>query len=807
MSELKDCPPLKYYDFKPVEHVKLCPRYTAVLGRSEDDGIGIEELDTLQLELETLLSSASRRLRALEEQRQILTDWQDKKGDKRFLKIGKEVDPAASSRHPKPKKPKLEGKAGHGPSPGPGRPKSKNLQPKVQEYEFSEDPQDIPRNPKNDTPNRFWASVEPYCADITNEEIRVLEDLLKPPEDEAEYYKIPALGKHYSQRWAQEDLLEEQREGARVSDKKKSMLGPLSEIDAKDVDALLKKSESQHEPPEDGCPFGPLTQRLLQALVEENIISPMEDSPIPDIPVKDDGAGTSPRSQGKAFSVPHTRSLEARIREELVAQGLFDSDERQGVGGESEDEVLAELQKRQAELKALSAHNRARKQELLRLAREEMRKQELRQCVRVADNEVMEAFRRIMAARQKKRTPTKKEKDQAWKALKERERILKQLDAKVRYSASQSNNTLINRFGFCDTSPLMCGRTACTLAPDEVRRASSYRDRSGKKRQPQWRGGDADKYRPSYNKSPQSFSPVLLLVRVGQEAAVDECVLATMRWGLVPAWFRESDPSKMQYSTSNCRSESLLEKKSYKDPLLKGQRCVILADGFYEWRRQQKDKQPFFIYFPQSQREEQDEMRKDGQSGEGVIKGDAEDGGDWTGWRLLTIAGLFDCWTPPGGGEVLYTYTVITVNASPNLQNIHDRMPAVLDGDEEVRRWLDFGEVRSLDALRLLQSKSCLTFHPVSSIVNNSRNNSPECLQPLDPKVASKSPSKVSASSRMMINWLKNSPGKRKTPDDSEPKKPEENPAAANHSSRGTGLMQQWLMGNGASKKPRTSNI
>lgn len=63
-----------------------------------------------------------------------------------------------------------------------------------------------------------------------------------------------------------------------------------------------------------------------------------------------------------------------------------------------------------------------------RLARDEMRKQELRQRVRVADNEVMEGFRRIMAARQKKRTPTKKEKDQAWKALKERESILKLLD-------------------------------------------------------------------------------------------------------------------------------------------------------------------------------------------------------------------------------------------------------------------------------------------------------------------------------------------------------------------------------------------
>ncbi|MEQ2204704.1 transcriptional adaptor 3 [Xenoophorus captivus] len=127
-------------------------------------------------------------------------------------------------------------------------------------------------------------------------------------------------------------------------------------------------------------------------------------------------------------SVPHTRSLEARIKEELIAQGLLDSEERPGQGGDLEDEVLAELQKRQAELKALIAHNRARKQELLRLAKEEMRKQELRQRVRVADNEVMEGFRRIMAARQKKRTPTKKEKDQAWKALKERESILKLLD-------------------------------------------------------------------------------------------------------------------------------------------------------------------------------------------------------------------------------------------------------------------------------------------------------------------------------------------------------------------------------------------
>ncbi|OWK02748.1 TADA3 [Cervus elaphus hippelaphus] len=448
MSELKDCP-LQFHDFKSVDHLKVCPRYTAVLARSEDDGIGIEELDTLQLELETLLSSASRRLRVLEAETQILTDWQDKKGDRRFLKLGRDHELGAPPKHGKPKKQKLEGKAGHGPGPGPGRPKSKNLQPKIQEYEFTDDPIDVPRIPKNDAPNRFWASVEPYCADITSEEVRTLEELLKPPEDEAEHYKIPPLGKHYSQRWAQEDLLEEQKDGARaaaVADKKKGLMGPLTELDTKDVDALLKKSEAQHEQPEDGTKtriykmikafwsqFGKTSQSGWNAkkkrLFPENIISPMEDSPIPDMSGKEsgaDGASTSPRNQNKPFSVPHTKSLESRIKEELIAQGLLESEDRPAE--DSEDEVLAELRKRQADLKALSAHNRTKKHDLLRLAKEEVSRQELRQRVRMADNEVMDAFRKIMAARQKKRTPTKKEKDQAWKTLKERESILKLLD-------------------------------------------------------------------------------------------------------------------------------------------------------------------------------------------------------------------------------------------------------------------------------------------------------------------------------------------------------------------------------------------
>ncbi|XP_071351241.1 abasic site processing protein HMCES [Trachinotus anak] len=364
----------------------------------------------------------------------------------------------------------------------------------------------------------------------------------------------------------------------------------------------------------------------------------------------------------------------------------------------------------------------------------------------------------------------------------------------------------------------MCGRTACTLAPDEVSRACSYRSRAGRRRRPRWRDGDADKYRPSYNKSPQSMSPVLLSQRhFDENAPVDEWVLASMRWGLVPAWFKESDPSKMHYSTSNCRSENILEKKSYKHPFTKGQRCVVLADGFYEWMRLEKNKQPFFIYFPQTERSSQEKTENQNDPTTSVRKKENSETacsakkdsldltkggvapGEWAGWRLLTMAGLFDCWTPPDGGEPLYSYSVITVNASPNLQDIHHRMPAILDGEEEVRRWLDFGEVKSLDALKMLQSKNILTFHPVSSLVNNSRNNSPECLQPVD--LGRKKEPKPTASSKMMSSWLASgSPTKRKESDTCKSKEEQESKAKTKRKS--TGALQQWLQD--ANKKPRT---
>lgn len=236
-----------------------------------------------------------------------------------------------------------------------------------------------------------------------------------------------------------------------------------------------------------------------------------------------------------------------------------------------------------------------------------------------------------------------------------------------------------------------------------------------------------------------------------------------------------------------------MEKRSFKVPLGKGRRCVVLADGFYEWQRCQgtNQRQPYFIYFPQIKTE------KSGSTG----AADSPENWEkvWDNWRLLTMAGIFDCWEPPEGGDVLYSYTIITVDSCKGLSDIHHRMPAILDGEEAVSKWLDFGEVSTQEALKLIHSTENITFHAVSSVVNNSRNNTPECLAPVDLVV--KKELKASGSSQRMLQWLApKSPKKEdsKTPQKEESDVPQWSSQFLQKSSlptkRGTaGLLEQWL--------------
>ncbi|XP_053381375.1 abasic site processing protein HMCES-like [Mercenaria mercenaria] len=113
------------------------------------------------------------------------------------------------------------------------------------------------------------------------------------------------------------------------------------------------------------------------------------------------------------------------------------------------------------------------------------------------------------------------------------------------------------------------------------------------------------------------------------------------------------------------------------------------------------------------------------------------------------MAGVFDVWKPPGESEPLYSYSVITVESSPSMSWIHHRMPAILTSDEEIEEWLNFGETPLNKASKLIQPVTCIQSHPVSSVVNNSRHNSPECVKKIDP-----SKPKKSAGSAFMSAWL-----------------------------------------------------
>uniref|UniRef100_A0A8C9EGG4 Abasic site processing protein HMCES n=1 Tax=Phocoena sinus TaxID=42100 RepID=A0A8C9EGG4_PHOSS len=295
----------------------------------------------------------------------------------------------------------------------------------------------------------------------------------------------------------------------------------------------------------------------------------------------------------------------------------------------------------------------------------------------------------------------------------------------------------------------MCGRTSCHLSKEVLTRACAYRDRQGQRRLPEWR--DPDRYCPSYNKSPQSSSPVLLSrLHVEKGADSSERVIAPMRWGLVPSWFKEADPSKLQFNTSNCRSDTMMEKRSFKSE------SMGAADGPEDWEKV------------------------------------------WDNWRPLTMAGLFDCWEPPEGGDCLYSYTIITVDSCKGLNDIHHRMPAILDGEEAVSKWLDFGEVSAQEALKLIHPTENITFHPVSSVVNNSRNNTPECLLPVDSLV--KKELKASGSSQKMLQWLATKSPKKedtKAPQKAESDVPQWSSQFLKKSPfsrrRGADLLERWL--------------
>ncbi len=218
----------------------------------------------------------------------------------------------------------------------------------------------------------------------------------------------------------------------------------------------------------------------------------------------------------------------------------------------------------------------------------------------------------------------------------------------------------------------MCGRKTLTKGKLRIIEELSIED---------W--DDSLEYRPNYNIAPTQFSPVLL--------QADKRIARFMRWGLIPYWAKDMS---MAARMINARSETLAEKPSFRNLVIKN-RCAVITDGYYEWKSSGSQKIPYFI------RHKND--------------------------KLMMMAGLCDRWKSPDG-SMLPSYTVITTHPSSELEHIHNRMPVILDS-KGLDIWTKVTKYSARDAVSLLKPYAGkLTAYPVSTYVNNVRNNSPECI-------------------------------------------------------------------------------
>ena len=222
----------------------------------------------------------------------------------------------------------------------------------------------------------------------------------------------------------------------------------------------------------------------------------------------------------------------------------------------------------------------------------------------------------------------------------------------------------------------MCGRYASTLPPEMMAELFKLLN--------------SVEIVPRYN-----IAPTQPVVAIWEQEARREAHFA--RWGLVPNWVK--DPREFPLLV-NARVESMLDKPAFRDPMKHG-RCILPASGYYEWHTNpDKSKQPYYITMA--------------------------DGGP------MALAGLWATWEGPNG-ELVDSVAAITVPANRQLSEVHDRMPAVLQGDA-IDQWLDVRHVRARHAaqLALPLEDGALKFHPVSTRVNSARDDDPGLVEPAE---------------------------------------------------------------------------
>ncbi|XP_050680671.1 abasic site processing protein HMCES isoform X2 [Leptidea sinapis] len=301
----------------------------------------------------------------------------------------------------------------------------------------------------------------------------------------------------------------------------------------------------------------------------------------------------------------------------------------------------------------------------------------------------------------------------------------------------------------------MCGRTGLSLDKEQLRCACRYRDKSlNDYVKPSYltEYNDGKEYSPSFNIAPTDITPVLVSARnFLKDSDAGQRILKPMMWGIIPPWHK-GDYKSHKLTTNNCRIENIRYSKLYSPILNNGGRCVIVAEGFYEWQTtiKTKIKQPYYIYMKQDFTQPVDDncQPTSCHTTENV----------WENKRLLYMAGLYNVWQDSENKNI-YSYSVITLESNDVMSWLHDRMPAILECEQQIESWLDVDNVPAEKALSHLLPAKNLEWHPVSTIVNNSKYKSSDCNKKIDLE------SKVKSSQKPLTEWFKKA-NKRKSEHD-----------------------------------------
>ncbi|KAF2659912.1 DUF159-domain-containing protein [Lophiostoma macrostomum CBS 122681] len=243
----------------------------------------------------------------------------------------------------------------------------------------------------------------------------------------------------------------------------------------------------------------------------------------------------------------------------------------------------------------------------------------------------------------------------------------------------------------------MCGRYALALRPSEVRHQLEQLH------MPVNEAPDDEGVRQTYNFAPGYHG---LVYRADEAHNGTQYKLQAMRWGLIPFWTKRNPDYGSMIKTINCRDDSLYEDRGMWTSMKKRKRCIVVAQGFYEWLKKNngKEKIPHFT------------KRKDGQ--------------------MMCFAGLWDCVQYEADSEEkIFTYTIITTDSNKQLHFLHDRMPVILEnGTEAITTWLDPNRTEwSMDLQSLLKPfEGELECYPVTKDVGKVGNNSPSFLIPIN---------------------------------------------------------------------------